>query len=126
DCSTYNEGALLGVTMYPEIIDRYTTYLTFTTVQKIVNNVSLSHYLVYEVTVRNDSNLDNPYLINNMVTFPVLNLGDNAVNQIDFVGLAIYDGWGFVNIRILVHLYNFLDVFEPLKYCGLIEQSLIL
>ncbi|CAG8799383.1 18555_t:CDS:1 [Gigaspora margarita] len=97
DCSTYNKGALLGVTMYPEIIDSYTHYLKFTTVQKIENKVSLDHILVYDVTVRNESNLDNPYLINNVVTSLVLNIGDDNVNQIDFVGLAIYVGCEYKN-----------------------------
>ncbi|CAG8811963.1 28358_t:CDS:1, partial [Gigaspora margarita] len=83
DCSTYNKGALLSVTMYPDTIDKSTHLLQFTTVQKIANKTSLAHSLVYEVTVINESNLDNPYLINNVVEFPVLNIGDDTVNQID-------------------------------------------
>ncbi|CAG8609841.1 31698_t:CDS:1 [Gigaspora margarita] len=120
DCSVYNNGALLGVTMYPEIIDQYTHNLRFVTYQDLEDNkVTLAHSLIYEVTVRNDSNLDNPYVVNNLVTNPVLNLGDDTVDQVDFVGLGgIYAGSGSLNIRILVHLFDFLED-DPLIYCAI-------
>ncbi|KAF0449910.1 hypothetical protein F8M41_002294 [Gigaspora margarita] len=124
DCSIYNHGALLDVTMDPEIIDVYSHHLRFTTVQELGNNVvTLAHSLVYEVTVRNDSNLDNPYVVNNLIINPVLNLGDDTVDQVDIVGLGgMYAGSGSLNIRILVHLYDRLDE-VPLKYCALFEQT---
>ncbi|CAG8565002.1 28786_t:CDS:1, partial [Gigaspora margarita] len=126
DCSVYNDGAHLSVTMDPPIIDKYTHRLKFNTTQELGPNkvVTLSHSLIYQVTVRNDSNLDNPYVVNNLVTNRVLNLGDPAVNQIDFVALnGINSGNGFINIRILVHLFDFLED-DPLKNCALFEQSI--
>ncbi|RIB25158.1 hypothetical protein C2G38_531255 [Gigaspora rosea] len=126
DCSIYNKGPLLGVKMDPESIDAYTHALTFTTFHKIEYKVSLHHSLLYTVIVRNDSNLDNPYLTYNEVEFPVLNLGDDFVDQIDFVGLSLYDGYHTVNIRILVHLYDWYNFTVPLQACALFEQSVFI
>ncbi|CAG8771564.1 19142_t:CDS:1 [Gigaspora rosea] len=124
NCSIYNNSPLLGVKMDPEPMAAYDQYLTFTTFHKMEFKVSLQHSLLYTVIVRNDSNLDNPYLTYNEVEFPVLNLGDDFVDQRDFVGITL--GYlASVNIRILVHLYDWYNFTAPLQACALFEQSII-
>ncbi|RIB28255.1 hypothetical protein C2G38_1545070 [Gigaspora rosea] len=126
DCSIYNNAPLLGVNMAPATIDSYTQYLTFSTFHKIKSKVSLHYTLLYTVILRNDSNLDNPYLTYNEAEFPVLNLGDDFVDQKDFVAISLFSGYHAVNIRIIVHLYDWYNLTEPLQACALFEQSIFI
>ncbi|CAG8661867.1 8523_t:CDS:1 [Gigaspora rosea] len=125
DCSIYNKAPLLGVKMDPETIHTYTDSLAFTTFHKIQSKVSVQHALYYSVIVRNDSNLDNPFLTLNDVKYNVLNLGDEVVDQRDFVGLSLYDGYETMNLQIFVELRDEDNTTEPLQACALFEQSIL-